>query len=46
MEDCVRDWLEFKEEQNKEEDNLFLAMKEINQRRKELKITKSERIST
>ena len=37
--DCVRDWLEFKEEQYKEEDNLLLTMEEINQREKELKIT-------
>ena len=38
VEECVKDWLEFKEDQFEEEDELLLAMKEINQRRNELKI--------
>ena len=46
VEECVKDWLEFKEEQFEEEDELLLAMKEINQRRKELKITENEWFST
>ena len=45
MNDCVRDWLEFKEEQYEEENNLLLAMKEINQKRKELNITESKWIA-
>ena len=44
--DCVKDWLEFKEEQYEDEDDLLLAMKEISQRQTELKITENEWIST
>ncbi len=46
VEECVKDWLEFKEDQFEEEDELLLAMKEINQRRNELKISENEWFST
>ena len=42
----MKDWLEFKEDQFEEEDELLLAMKEINQRRNELKISENEWFST
>jgi len=38
----VKDLLEFKEDKFEEEYELFLAMKEINQRRNELKISENE----
>ena len=42
VEDCVKDWLEFKEDQFEEEDDLLLAMRELNQRRIDLEISKEE----
>ena len=42
VEDCVKDWLEFKEEQFEEEDDLLLAMRELNQRRIDLEISEEE----
>ena len=42
VEECVKDWLRFKEDQFEEDDELMLAMKEINQRRKELQISQEE----
>ena len=38
---CIN-WLEFKEDQYEEEDELLFTMEEIEQRRKELKITENE----
>ena len=46
IEECVRDWLEFKEERFEEEDELLLGMRELNQRRLELKIMENEWFST
>ena len=46
VEECVMDWLEFKEDHFEEEIELLLAMKEINQRRNELKISENEWFST
>ena len=42
VEECVEDWLKFKEDMFEEDDELILAMEEIDQRRKELKITEDE----
>ena len=42
VEECVQNWLEFKEDQFEDEDELLFAMEEIDQRRKELKITENE----
>ena len=39
IEECVEDILKFKEDQYEEDGELILAMKEIRQREKELKIT-------
>ena len=38
----MTDWLEFKEDQFEEEDELLLAMEEIYKRREELKVTEKE----
>lgn len=42
VEECVQDWIEFKEDQYEEEEELLLAMEEINKRKEELKITEME----
>merc|ERR1712074_161381 len=42
VEECVKDWLEFKEDMFDEEDEFMFAMKELNQRRLDLKITEQE----
>ena len=42
VEQHVKDWLEFREDQYEEEDELLCAMKEINQRRNKWKISKEE----
>ncbi len=42
MEECVKDWLEFKEDMFEEEDEFVFAMKELNQRKLDLEITQSE----
>ena len=42
VEECVEDLLRFMEDQHEEDNVLILAMKEINQRRKELNITQDE----
>ena len=42
VEECVQNWLEFKEDQFEDKDELLFAMEEIHQRRKELKITENE----
>ena len=42
IEECVEDILKFKEDQYEENEELILAMKEIWQRQKELKITQDE----
>ena len=38
----MEDWLKFKEDQYEDDGDLILAMKEINQRRKELKMMEDE----
>ena len=38
----MKDWLEFKEDQFEEEDDLLLAMRELNQRSIDLEISKEE----
>ena len=38
----MQDWLKFKEDQYEDDGDLILAMKEINQRRKELKMMEDE----
>ena len=38
--ECLKDWLKFREDQYKEEDELLIALKEIYQRRNELKISR------
>ena len=40
--DIRHDWLQFKEDQFEEDGELILAMKEINQRRKDLEMTDDE----
>ena len=42
FEECVQNWIEFREDQFEEEDKLLLAMEEINQRREELKVSEKE----
>ena len=42
VEECVQDWIEFKEDQFENEDELLLAMEEIELRRKELEMTQNE----
>ena len=42
VEECVQNWLEFKEDQLEDKDELLFAMEEIDRRRKELKITENE----
>ena len=42
VEECVKDWLEFKEDIFEEEDEFLFAMKEINQRRIDLEISEQE----
>ena len=42
IEECVKDILKFREDQYEENKELILAMKEIRQREKELKITQDE----
>ena len=42
VEECVEDWLKFKEDQFEDDGELILAMKEIHQRQKELKILQDE----
>ena len=42
VEECVEDWLILREDQFEEDDELMLAMKEIHQRRKELKMAQDE----
>ena len=42
MEECVKDWLEFKEDVFEEEDEFVFAMKELNQRKLDLEITDKE----
>ena len=46
IEDVMDDWMRFKEDQYKDDGELIVSMKEINQRRKELKITEYEWIAT
>ena len=42
LEECIKDWLKFKEDQFEGDDKLILVMKKINQRRKELKMSQYE----
>ena len=42
VEECVEDWLKFNEDQFEEDDELILAMKEINQKQKGLKISQDK----
>ena len=42
VKEVVDDWLKFKEDQYKDDGELILTMKEINQRHKDLKMTKDE----
>ena len=42
IEECFQNWLELQEDQYEEEDELLLALEEINQRREELKVTEKE----
>ena len=42
VEECVENLLKFRKDQYKEEDELILAMKELNQRCQELKMTQDE----
>ena len=42
VEECVQNWLEFKEDQFEDKEELLFAMEEIDRRRKELKITENE----
>ena len=39
FEECVQNQLDFRDNQVEEEDELLLAMKEINKRREELKVS-------
>ena len=45
LEECVEERLKFKEDQLEEDDDFILAMKEINQRRTELKISQDKWLS-
>ena len=42
VEEWVKDWLKLKEDQFEEDDELMLALTEINQRRKELQISQED----
>ena len=42
MEEYVEDWLRFREDQFEEDDESILTMTEIDQRRRELKISQEE----
>ena len=42
VEDCVKDLLKFREDQYDEDNELILAIKEMNQRRKELNMSQDE----
>ena len=45
VEECVQNQLDFRDDQVEEEDELLLAMKEINKRREELKVSQKEQFS-
>ena len=42
IEDCVNEWLNFREDKFEEEDELLLGLRELNQRRLDLEITNNE----
>ena len=42
VEECVEDWLKFREDQFEEDDKLTLAIKEINEIQKELNMSQDE----
>ena len=42
VEECVEDWIKFREDQYEEDGELMLAIKEIHQTWKELKITQDK----
>ena len=42
IEDFMEDWMKFQDDQFKDNSELLLGMKEINQRRKELNMTEDE----
>ena len=45
IEDFMDDWSRFKDDHYEDDSELFLGMKELNQRRKELKMTEDKRVA-